>query len=299
MAIIPLGGGGSENLNAELTTQETLIEAIEEALVGKATGANATANKILKPYKAYVGKNLITGTYVPQVVTIDGVQHSEDMTLVTKEFQIHLGSTPYKYYEGSAVVLNNEIHILGGSGVTPYTRHYKWNGTAWTSVSTLPYDFYRGSAVVLNNEIHILGGSLSEPYHYKWNGSSWTSVSTLPNYFQSSCGVVYNNQIHILGGNYSSATNRLHYKWNGSSWTSVSTLPTALYNGSAVVLNNEIHILYSTYHYKWNGSSWLQMDGLTTEIITDNNSAVVLNNEIHQITNNNHYCLNKAVYIAA
>lgn len=73
MAIIPLGGGGSENLNTELTAQETLIDAIEEALVGKATGANATADKILSPYKAYIGKNLITGTFKPQVVKVDFV----------------------------------------------------------------------------------------------------------------------------------------------------------------------------------------------------------------------------------
>ena len=74
-------GGGGEILYAELTTQESLIDAIEAALVGKATGANATADKILKPYKAYVGKNLIAGTYVPQVVKVDGAIVGEDFNL--------------------------------------------------------------------------------------------------------------------------------------------------------------------------------------------------------------------------
>ena len=65
---------------------------------------------------------------------------------------------PYDFYNGSAVVYNNEIHILGSSG-SDSTKHYKYNGTSWVSVSTLPYSFSNGSAVVLNNEIHILGGN--------------------------------------------------------------------------------------------------------------------------------------------
>ena len=68
-------------------------------------------------------------------------------------------------------MLNNEIHILGsnsGESGTP-KKHYKWDGSSWTSVSTLPYYFYNGSAVVLNNEIHILGGGSSGTLtkHYK------------------------------------------------------------------------------------------------------------------------------------
>jgi hypothetical protein len=84
---------------------------------------------------------------------------------------------PYDFYSGSAVVLNNEIHIFGGGRSYSYGNdfksHCKWNGSTWKSVSTLPYDFYHCSAVVLNNEIHILGGVK----HYKWNGSTWEKVS--------------------------------------------------------------------------------------------------------------------------
>ena len=110
-------------------------------------------------------------------------------------------------------MLNNEIHILGsGIGSSNYIKHYKWNGSTWTSVSTLPYNFYDGSAVVLNNEIHILGsgsGSGTALDHYKWNGSTWTSVSTLPYNFYQGSAVILNNEIHILGG---SNHDTEHYK---------------------------------------------------------------------------------------
>ena len=127
---------------------------------------------------------------------------------------------PYDFYWGSAVVYNGEIHILGGRGGTD--KHYKWNGSSWTSVSTLPYPFYYGSAVVYNGEIHILGGYSGggggNTKHYKWNGSSWTSVSTLPYELYGGSAVVYNNEIHILGG-YDTDNRTNHYSFlNNKTW---------------------------------------------------------------------------------
>lgn len=202
---------------------------------------------------------------------------------------IYLKKLPYNFYNGSAVVLNNEIHILGGEG--NLKKHYKWNGSNWVSVSTLPYNFYRGSVVVLNNEIHILGTSYTgdTTKHYKWNGTSWTSVSTLPYDFYGGSAVVLNNEIHILGCA-PNVSRTKHYKWNGSRWTSVSTLPVQYVRNPAVVLNNEIHIFgsitdssYNTtrFHYKWNGSSWQSLNIASS--LWGEGSAVVYNNKIHYL----------------
>ena len=89
---------------------------------------------------------------------------------------------PYNFYNGSAVVYNNEIHILGSSDSSiNTTKHYKYNGSSWTSVSTLPYYFYLGSAVVYNNEIHILGSNdaSNTNKHNKYKDIiSWTNITT-------------------------------------------------------------------------------------------------------------------------
>ena len=207
---------------------------------------------------------------------------------------LSVSTLPYKFIAGSAVVLNNEIHILGSAYDSAETKHYKWDGTSWTEVSTLPYAFYQASAVVYNNEIHILGSGFDSSditnytKHYKWDGTSWTSVSTLPYNFIGGSAVVYNNEIHILGGGFDSSTYTKHYKWSGTSWTEVSTLPYAFYQASSVVYNNEIHILGSaanrdttnyTKHYKWNGTSWTSVNTLPYNFY--GGSAVVYNNEIH------------------
>ena len=150
-------------------------------------------------------------------VTIDGVPFEGDvLNLVSESIAKNesISTLPYNFSESSAVVLNNEIHILGSyTGNFNYSNyHYKFNSSTWTSVSTLPYNFYTGSAVVLNNEIHIMGGHDSSCYtkHYKYDGSTWTSVSALPYNFYSGSAVIYNNDIHIMGG-YDSSCYTKHY----------------------------------------------------------------------------------------
>ena len=204
-----------------------------------------------------------------------------------KEFNKSVSTLPYNFSYGSAVIYNNEIHILGGNySSSTSLKHYKWNGSSWTSVSTLPFSFADGQAVVYNNEIHILGGSNAGTSHYKWDGSTWTSVSTLPYDFSRGSVVIYNNEIHILGGN---IYNKNHYKWNGSSWTKVDTLPYEFNSGSAVVFNNAIHILgssnssYTKYHYKWDGNSWAEVGILPYNY--SSGSAVIFDNAIHILGN--------------
>lgn len=195
-------------------------------------------------------------------------------------YSIDVGTIPYDFEEGCAVVLNNEIHILGSSTSNNGTKHYKLTDNGWVYVSTLPYTFYQGCAVVLNNEIHILGGYNNNRLHYKWNGSSWSSVSTLPYEFYYGSAIVYNNEIHILGGRYNGTK---HYKYSSGSWVNVDTIPYSFERGYAVIFNGEIHILGSydngTNHYKWDGSSWSSVSTLPFE--TFSASAEVLNGEIH------------------
>ena len=191
---------------------------------------------------------------------------------------------------GAAVVYNNEIHVLGGSSSPADTKHYKWNGSSWSSVSTLPFPLGYGAAVVYHDEIHILGGA-GGTNHYKWDGSSWSSVSTLSVPFQYRGIVVYNDEIHILGGGATSSTYTTHYKWNGNSWSRVSKLPYKFDTGAAVVYHDEIHIFggneggASTKHYKWDGSSWSSASTLETDMTYG--CGVVYKDSIYEI---GYYC---------
>lgn len=57
------GGGGGEDVSAEVARQKELLDEMESLYKGKTTGADATEADILEGKKAYVGRNLITGTH--------------------------------------------------------------------------------------------------------------------------------------------------------------------------------------------------------------------------------------------
>lgn len=89
--------GAVEDVTPEVTAQTPVITQILEGLVGKAHGANATADKILEGYSAYVGQELLEGNYVPMT----GIDYGE-VTLTessTSSFTIptKLGKQPYAF----------------------------------------------------------------------------------------------------------------------------------------------------------------------------------------------------------
>ena len=203
-----------------------------------------------------------------------------------------VSTLPYSFYQGSAVVLDGEIHILGSNIGGSYTKHYKYSNGEWIPVSTLPYNFYAGSAVVLDGDIHILGsnssGSGNRVKHYKYSNGSWTEVSTLPYDFYYGSAVVLDGDIHILGG-ISNYNYTKHYVYFNGRWMNVSTLPYSFYEGSAVVLDGEIHILGTnsignyTKHYKSIGT-WTEVSTLPYNFY--DGFAVVLDGDIHILGSN-------------
>ena len=203
---------------------------------------------------------------------------------------------PFQSYEGSAVVYNDKIHLLGGFG-NGGINHYTWDGKNWTQLSNIPYSLVSGNAVVYNNKIHILGSTYSDDNkkHYSWDGTNWTEESTLPYNFIAGEAVVYNNKIHILGGqdqNASALGFNYHYSWDGSNWIEESTLPYGFYYGTAIVYNDKIHILSGednyingeyiynkTKHYSWNNGTWIEEPSLLS--YADRGWGTVYNNKIH------------------
>ena len=280
--------GAIVELDTAVNGNKTLIDTI----VADLTASDNTKFRFATDGEGNYGFLKADDSFVPFKkggnVTIDGVPYEGDeLSLDSIDVNVYMSKLPCNVYRGYAVVLNNEIHILSS------TNHYKWDGSKWTSVSTIPYSFNNGFAVVLNNEIHIIGCYSYPGNHYKWDGSKWTKVSSLPYNFYYGCAVVLNNEIHIMSSG-DSNSDYYHYKWDGSKWTKVSSLPFSLKRECAVVYNNEIHILSSTNHYKWDGSKWTSVS--TVPYRTYISSAVVYNNEINLIGGYNNNRPNKEYY---
>lgn len=63
--------GTRPDITPEVLAQPTLVNNLIESLVGKVNGANATAETILKGFSAWVGQELVEGTYDPATADPD------------------------------------------------------------------------------------------------------------------------------------------------------------------------------------------------------------------------------------
>ena len=230
------------------------------------------------------GTNADTSVTFPNSAFTVGSRSSSIDVGIVENYVQNVSTLPYGFFDGSVVVYNNKIHVLGGgSSTSDHKRHYSWDGTSWTQESTLPISFSYDAAVVYNNKIHIMYSTS----HYSWNGTSWTQESSLP-VDSSPKAVVYDNKIHALGCGSSS---RAHYSFDGTSWTQESTLPISINGGQAVVYNNKIHTLggnttsTNTNHYSFDGTSWTQES--TLPYTFTRGSAVVYDGKIHIMGSSN------------
>lgn len=217
------------------------------------------------------------------VVEIDGVEVDGDLKLVKKTVNVSLPNLPFDLEEGSAVVYEGEIHVLGGSNFDnnyDYMKHVKFNGTEWKTVSTLPCRAMYQSVAVYKGEIYLLYSnnfykwdgltwtSLTPPYSggswsiivfsdklyaiginaptnaaYFYDGSTWTKASTSVGNTRNSAITTDGNYIYILGGTYSTSSYTQFAKYDGSKRTSLTTLPYSSWGSHAEYINGEIHLL--------------------------------------------------------
>lgn len=183
-------------------------------------------------------------------------------------------SLPYSliYGNSSTVVLNGEIHILTG------TKHHKWDGTQWVSISTLPYDFRNGGVIVYNDEIYIVGGAYANNSNtsrnsvYKFNGITWSQLTNSPISNTDFNLVVYNGRIYMLGGRYGSGSTTVYkytYSFDGTTWRRETDMPAVRFSSLATVFNGRIHVFggintsgsssssyYTNTHWSYDGITW-------------------------------------------
>lgn len=190
MSVIVKSGGG-ENVTPEVTAQTPVITQILEGLVGKAQGANATADKILEGYSAYVGQELVEGTatksgqyawkkceYTPPVTvenpsitlshtngtTVATISDANfDLTKIDTMFLDGFGGTNYPHiqHDGSTLKLyyssSNYTSINSIVADSPTTATLNLSGTVSTITNAV---ITYGGTKTLTKEI------ISEPLDY-------------------------------------------------------------------------------------------------------------------------------------
>ena len=146
---------------------------------------------------------------------------------VKKTMNVSLPNLPFDLEEGSAVVHEGEIHVLGGSKfkTNDYAKHIKFNGTEWETVSTLPNRADTNSAVEYHGDIYLIRSN----HFYKWDGVTWTELTPPYNSTSSTWKLtVYSDRIYAIGSDSTSAI----YYYDGSTWTDTNkSMGSAEYRG--------------------------------------------------------------------
>jgi hypothetical protein len=168
---------------------------------------------------------------------------------------------------------------VGGSftlaGSVPASRIAKWNGSAWSALTTGCSGGYAtmvraicisGTDVYIGGEFNNVGGVANTAYIAKWNGSAWSALSTGCN------GTVYALAISgtdvYAGGTFNIAGGvSVAYvaKWNGSSWSALG-LGCNGYVFALAINAGDVYVggqfssaggIADTYKIaKWDGASW-------------------------------------------
>ena len=146
-----------------------------------------------------------------------------------------------------------------------------YNGTSWTTITSLPTGLYNAGATVVGTSTdgNVFGGNsgpslTASALNQNWNGSAWTELGdlTAPSIAGQACGTP--SAAIYFGG-----TGVLSNIWNGTSWTSVpATFNTPRSDGamsgsstSALAFGGEPTGLKTE---KWDGTSWTEVNDLGT-----------------------------------
>ena len=215
--------------------------------------------------KIYVGVNGVARNVVKGYVGVNGVAQQFFPSQVVPDTWESISTLPIDFYQGTAVVYNDKIHILGGQD-NP-TAHYAWDGSSWSEIAELPWNFTFGSAVVYNNEIHAFGPTPGFPYigyHYKFNGTQWTQDTNVPYSFNgNNRAVIYDGDAYTMCTNYG-RDSQFSYcaKWNGS-WTKFGNGDNSVYS-NACVYNNLIYMMGRS----GDNSKYMSYDGTNFSALT-------------------------------
>ena len=127
-----------------------------------------------------------------------------------------------------SIYVGGEFTLAGGVANTAYIA--KWNGTAWSALSTGMNSYVYALTVDAAENLYaggnftLAGGVANTAYVAKWNGTAWSALSTGMNSRVNALSVDYSGQIYA-GGGFTTAgglpmPDRMAI-WSGGAWKAV------------------------------------------------------------------------------
>ncbi|MGY3089508.1 hypothetical protein ACVWYF_002556 [Hymenobacter sp. UYAg731] len=202
-----------------------------------------------------------------------------------------------------AVAGNGEVYVggyfnLAGGAIANCVA--KWNGTAWSSLSTGTANGVNGYvnalAVASTGEVYAGGefnqaGGVRANFVAKWDGTAWSSLGTGNANGMNGpvfvLAVASSGEVYLSGGFNSAGATYANSiaKWNGTSWSGVGNGLAGAANGLAVASTGEVYAggvftqaggMPASCVAKWNGTAWSSLGTGTANGVSGVVSAVAV-----------------------
>jgi hypothetical protein len=202
-------------------------------------------------------------------------------------------------YVGGSFNLAGGFVQMGGVSVSNIA---KWNGTAWSALSTGINEgvdnVVNALAVAPNGDVYVggifshAGWTLSASGIAKWNGTTWSALGAGTT---SVGGDVYalaiapNGDVYVAGGLVNGLANSSGvWKWNGSAWSSLALNARNVF-ALGVAANGDVYVCGQFIIYggatainnvaRWNGTTWSALAGGADSICFA--LAIAANNDVY------------------
>lgn len=187
-----------------------------------------------KAFAPYVTKDGNQAAVLGYQTSVPNANHilKRDSSGVWSTMGTGMDNTVYALAQGTdgSIYAAGSFSSAGGAANTSLIA--RWNGSAWTAVSTgIGSININCLAVGPDGAIYVGGwftnvGNANGDYIVKWNGSAWSSLGTGMNAYVSAIAVGMDGSVYA-GGSFTSAggvanTNYIA-KWNGSAWSAMGT----------------------------------------------------------------------------
>lgn len=162
---------------------------------------------------------------------------------------------PYNFYDGSAVVVCNDIYLFGGTASKTTANKYNPSTNTLTSLANVPVGFNYGAVVAIGTDIFLFFTGTSTPYARKYNtlNNAYTALAS-PYQVYNSSAVAVGAYIYLLGGNNTPDlyTYARRYNPSNNTYTAIANIPSSFYYGAAVVVGAYIYLFAGTSACRYN-----------------------------------------------
>ena len=278
----------TEDLDSTVTALENQVTALTAALENKSSGGEAEPLIYVQTSEPATkdGIWLQTNGTAEHYKSDDSIYFSG-----TWSNDGDTASTPYSFYNGSAVAIGTDIYLFGSASNGTMAYKYDTLTNTYTQLTNVPYSFFQGGATNVGTDIYLFGGdssssSAATAYKYDTLTDTYTRIAGVPVGFKGGSVASIGTDIYLFG----TSNTKQAYKYDTltNTYTKLANIPYYFFDGAIVAAGTDIYLVGSYIYsevdknmYKYNTltDTYTQLTSIPYDFTMG--SAVIIGTDIY------------------